>query len=434
MTVTREDLNPCTVRLNVVCEPEQVKQSFDRALKKLAKNIRIPGFRPGHAPKHMVEQLVPKDQLFEEAADILVNATLKKAIDAEQLAPDTSTAPSVEIKKLDQETSEAEYALKVPLPPQITLGKYKGLPNELEEVSVTAEEVDFQIEEMRKRRSTREAITDRGVAEGDVVVVSIKADGDAEARAFMVINGKSFPELDEAVAGMQVEELKHLELPFPENFQDKDWAGTTKTVTLSLTSINSVKLPALDDEFAKSLSTEGVDDLKERVTIGLTRSKQIVAFEVATDKLLTLVQDASEIHVSDNMWESLADRRIRETAQEQGEKGKSLEQYAAEQGLTIEQFVEAWRERAQFEIRRALVIQRIFAAENLGLANEDLNQELFEMANEYQVEPAEMVKMLQENKALDELQFRAIQRKVRQFLLDNAVVASAPVDAPADAE
>ena len=151
---------------------------------------------------------------------------------------------------------------------------------------------------------------------------------------------------------------------------------------------------------------------------------------MATDQLLDTMVTKSTIEVSDNMWENLADRRISETAQEQAKSGISLEQYTRDQGMTIEEFVEAWRVRAKTEILRAFVIQNVYAKEKLSLTNGDVQQELARMAGENNISPEELYRALERNGDFQELQFRAIQRKVRQFLLSQADVRE--TEAPAE--
>lgn len=436
MQVTREDLNPATVKLSIVCDAAEVKEGFEKAFKQLAKKVRLPGFRPGHAPRAMVEGLLSRDEWAETAVENIVRNTFHKAVEQQELRTDPTTSPSIQVKKVDQSANELEYDAKVPLPPHVELGDYKGLPAEQPPKDVTDEEVQFQIDEFRKRRSTREAVTDRGVDEGDVVVVNIKVDGEEEGKNFMIIAGQAFfPELDEAVKGMRVEEIKSLDLTFPENFQEKDWAGQTKHATVTINSLSAVKLPDVDDAFAQSLQTENVEELRTRVHESLLRAKEQMAREVVSAKLLDALMERSTVHVSDNMWETLADRRLQEVAQEQAQQGKSLEQYAQENGMTLDQYVNAWLDRARLEVQRALLIQQVFVKENMQLSNEDLNLELFAMANEFGVGPEEMFNTLKQNNALDELQFRSISRKVGDFLLANAELSdAAPVEAaPAEA-
>lgn len=421
MTVTREDLNPCTVLLSVACEPAEVKEGFEKAFKQLTKHIRFPGFRPGHAPRAMVEPLVNKEELFNEAADLIVRKTGSKAIEQQELKPDSSQRPMVDFKKLDQEAGECEFSVKVALPPIVEIGDYKELPVERPSIEVTDEEVDYQLDELRKRRSTREAITDRGTAEGDVAVVNVKLDGGTgEGRTFMTVVGQTFPQLDEALLGMRIEEMKHVDLTFPDNFQEKDWAGKSVSCTVTINSLNAVKLPELDESFAKSMKTETVEELKERLRDTIANAKSQMVREIVTEQLLDKLLERSTVHVSDNMWENLANRRLQETAAEQQQQGKSIEDYAKEKGMTLEELTENWREKARIHVRRALLIREVFSRENMTLTQVELQQELFDMAREYEISPDELLAILKKNNQIEELHFRAIARKVGDYLSDNA--------------
>ncbi len=409
--------------LTIVCDEAQVKEGFDKAFKQIAKTIKLPGFRPGHAPKAMIEGLVQKEELFDSAAEVIVRISFRTALEEQNIEPDQTTRPTVELKLLDDKTLAAEYTVKVPLPPKITLGDYKGLAITKPALDVTEDEVEKQIEEFRKRRQTREAVTDRGVQEGDVAVVNVKIDGESgEGRNFMTIAGQTFPQLDTALIGMKVEDMKNMEVTFPETFQEKDWAGQTLAIQMTLNSLSGIKLPELDDSFAQSLKTENVEDLKIRVREGIQRAKEQMQKEMVTEQLLERLHERSEVHVSDNMWEALADRRMRETAEEQAKEKKTLEMYAAENGMTMDQLRVAWGEKAKLHVERALMIREVFVAEKMELTTNELNEELYSMAQEYGVEAPEMWEMLKKNEAVDELHFRAISRKVADLLDANAEV------------
>ena len=235
MQVTKEELNPCTVKLVVVCEPAEVKQGYDKAYKQIAKTLKLPGFRPGHAPRAMIEKVVQKSELDEQAAENIVRDTFKSAIDKESLQPDPTTRPAVEVTALSQDEGKLEYTAKVPLPPKVELGELKGLEVERPPLDVTDDEVDKQLEQIRKRQQTREAVTGRGLEDGDVAVVNIRPDGEAgEGRNFMIIGGQSFKALDTALKGMAVEEITSKQIQFPEDFQEKDWAGKKLKVQITM--------------------------------------------------------------------------------------------------------------------------------------------------------------------------------------------------------
>jgi len=435
MQVTREDLNSCTVRLNVVCSTEQVADAFDRALKTIAKEVRLPGFRPGHAPKHMVEKMVNERDLYNQAADELVKRTFQKAVEAEKLQPDTGVRPSIELQELDRDTKKAVYTAKVPLPPKIELSEYKGLKAARPATEVTDEEVEFQITELRKKQGSREAITDRTAQEGDYGVVNLKLEGEpGEGKNFMVVLGQTFPTLDEALAGMSAEEMKSVELDFPGTFSEKAWAGKKFKAQVTLNSISAIKLPELDEQFAKSVQTESVEELKVRMRESIVGAKEQMIRDMLQDQLLEDLRNSSKIEVSDNMWEALANQRLGEIQQQQAEQGKTLEVYAQENGMSLEDFVKAWHEQAKVHVERAMVVREIFAKEKLQITNEELNSELFFMAQEFQVEPMELLEFMRKNDSLQELHFRSISRKVTNFLMDNAILTEGEAPAKEKAE
>lgn len=421
MTVTREDLNPCTVKLTIVCDEAEVKEGFDKALKQIAKSIRIPGFRPGHAPRAMIEPMIGRQDLFGEAADIIVRKCGTKAIEQESLQPDPSQRPGVDLTKLEQDPPACEFSVKVGLPPIVDLGEYIGLPVEKPKIEVTDEDVDYQLEELRRRRSTREAITDRGAAEGDVAVVNVRADGEeGEGRTFMTVVGQTFPQLDQTLVGMKIEEMRHVELPFPKNFQEKDWADKSMPCVVTLSSLSAVKMPELDETFAKSLKTESLEELRSRMRDTILRAKEGMVKEIVNEQLLDKLLERSTVHIPDNMWENLAAQRLKEVVQEQEKAGKTLEEHAKENGMSMEEYVENWREKARTNVKRALLIREVFSKQKMTISNQELNQELFGMAQEYEMQPDELLNVLRKNNQVEELQFRAISHKVGDFLSENA--------------
>ncbi|MBI3720967.1 MAG: hypothetical protein HY248_00310, partial [Fimbriimonas ginsengisoli] len=267
----------------------------------------------------------------------------------------------------------------------------------------------------------REAVTDRGAQEGDICVLNIKEDGVAgEGRTFMTVVGQTFAQLDLALEGMRAEEMKSLSVTFPPNFQEKDWADKTVDVQLTLNSVSAVRLPELDENFAKALKSDSPEALRDQVRKLIGEAKAEASREIATEKLFDELLARSTVNVSDGMWEALAERRMRETAEEQAKAGKTLEQYAQEMGMTLEQFSEAWREKARTSIERALVVREVYAREKMSLGDADLNRELVEMAREFAISPVELLEILKKNQAIEELRFRALSRMVGDFLIERA--------------
>jgi trigger factor len=421
MQVTREDLNPCTVKLTVVCDESLVAEGFERAYKQIAKRIRVPGFRPGMAPRAIVESRIQPEDILDAAAENIMRSAYKSAMEQEGLVAHSN--PGVELTTLDKDTLKCEFTIKVPLAPQVELGDYKALTARRPAIEVSDEELEHQIEEMRKRKSTQEAVMGRGVQEGDVAVVNIRAAGEeGDGRTFMTVAGQTFPQLDQALMGMEAEQMKSLDLTFPENFQEKDWAGKPMHCQVTLRSLSAVKLPEVDDSFAQLYKVENVDELKERLREQMAASKKNMIQEYVNEQLLDDLLSRSTVNVPDNMWESVAAQKMRDIAQEQLERKLSLEEYAAQNGMTVQQLEEAQKNEAKMYVTRAVLVREIFAKEKMSMSNAELNIELAMMAREYQMDTKTMLNALKKNRALDELHFRTIFRKVMELLNTNANV------------
>ncbi|MBS1706951.1 MAG: trigger factor [Armatimonadetes bacterium] len=430
MQFKREDLNPCTIKFEVTCTADQVKSGYDRAYKGFAKQMRVPGFRPGTAPKAMVKKLVDPQQVTNAAAEEIIGQALKDLLTAEKIQPHDS--PAVNILKIEEEEPVCEFTAKIPLKPQVELGDYKTLTVSRPNVEVSDKDVDEYLETLRQKSGKREVVTERGATDGDMAVVNIRVDGEeGEGRNFMTVVGKTFPKLDKALEGMRAEEMKVETLEFPADFQEKDWAGKKEKVKVTLKSITTIQTPELDDDFAqnlqkdlKSLKSETLADLKAKVKDLLTRAREQMSQEYVNEALQQQLLDLSTVHVPDTMWESVASQRLRELEAEARQNGKTLEDYAKSNGMTLEEMIESWNHEAKIQVQRAVIAREIFALERLQLTNEDLNQSLIQMAMEYNVPAPQLLEYMQKNKSFQELEIRAVFKKVIDFLNSNATITA----------
>ncbi|MBL8065777.1 MAG: trigger factor [Chthonomonadaceae bacterium] len=428
MKVERKDLNPCTVQLEISCSAEQFDNGFAKAAKDYAKQIRVPGFRPGHAPKAMVEKLVNPEELARNGVDQIVRDCLIKALNDLKLQPDNQ--PAVAITKFDKDNRVCEFSVKVPLPPVVKLGEYKGLSINRPPVEVTDEEVKQQLDELRGRKGKKAEVVGRGVQDGDMAVINIRADGEeGEGRTFMIVAGQTFKTLDKTLNGMGVEEIRHADLDFPASFQEKDWAGKKLKATVTVRSVSTMAVPELDDEFAKSLKASDMKDLEQKVREGVLRAKTQISQEMVNEQLFDTIISKGEVMVPDTTWESVAAQRLQEMANELGKQQKSLEDYAKENGMTLEEFVTAQQTEAKTHVQRAVVIEHIFKNENMKIDNDDANRHFLQIAYENNVPQEQLTKFAKKFNAgiRNEIVFRTMHAKVVEFLNEHSTAES---DAP----
>lgn len=429
MQVTKEEIAVRTLKVTVQVDEEIVKQGFRQAFKEIAKKVKVPGFRPGQAPRAVLERMIETKAVQDEAAEEIVRATLQNILKEHDITVEPTVQPQVSVTTLTEDPIACTYEATISLPPVVELGEYKGLPIEEVDASISDEEVEKQIDDMRRRRASRETVSDRGAENDDMVVVNIKPD-DLEARTFMVVVGKTFDALDDILRGMTAEQMKLAELDFPADFQQQEWAGQKLKVQINVNSVSTLRLPELNDEFASKLEADTVGELKDQVRDYLSKVKEEAMRELVNEKALDALLAKSKVEVPPAMAEQLAYRRLSETEAELREKGGNLRTYAEQNGMTFEQLIEAWKEKAHAHVCRALLIRDIFGAEKMQINEDDLREELYAMSIDYGMPPQDLLEMLQRNNAMEELHFRSISRKVTKFLYDNGNKTAA-VEAPA---
>ncbi|MBL8049295.1 MAG: trigger factor [Chthonomonas sp.] len=437
MTVKRTDLNKCTIQFDVTCTPDQVSSGTDRAYKDFAKNMRVPGFRPGHAPKNVIAPMIPQQDLAQRVAEIVVDTVIRKLVTDEKIALHDS--PAVNLTKFDFDKGECEFTAKLPLAPIVELGEYKGIEVEKPAVDVSDKDVDEYLEELRKRMGKRESVTDRGAQDGDVALVNVRGEKeDGDGTTLLLVLGKNFAALDKAIAGLNAEEMKVASLDFPADFSNKALAGKKGKWKLTVKSLNAVVLPQLSDEFAQNLGGDlaalksaDLKALKDRLRLQVEAQKGQMAQEMVHEQIQEKLVAGSKIEVPDTMWESVANQRMNELAQQARQQGTTIEEYAKANGMTVEEMLANWQAEAKTQVMRAVAAREIFAKEKLRLTNQDMNEMLIAMSYEYQVAPAELVKAMQKANNFRELEIRAVFKKVLDFLTNNASMVEAGTAKPA---
>jgi trigger factor len=423
LTITREELNEATVKLNIICPPELIRSGINKAIKKLSKQIRIPGFRPGQAPAHLVQQAVGEGEIMGQAAEEIVREALVKALTQESLEP--VSRPVIDLEKFEREPAEFVFTAKVPLSPIVELGDYLKLPAARPKIEITDQDVDQQIEALRQREGKRESVTDRGIDTGDMAVVNIKIEGgDGEGRTFMTIAGQTFPDLDSQLLGMKAEDMKQAELSFPSTFQEKDWADQTHRCTITIRSVNTIRLPELDDEFAKRLKTESVEELRSRIKARLEQSRLQVQTNAINEQLMDALTSRSKVVVATTTWEGVADRRLGEIEADLKEKGGTLETHAASQNMTVQELAEALKKEAKVHVERAILIERVFRQEQMEISDQEAQVHFMDVLIQNGVSMDDAPKFMKDfgNEVREEVLYRAINAKVMEFLTLHAEV------------
>ena len=415
--------------LEIEADPEEIESSLDVAYNRLVKRANIPGFRKGKAPRQMVERHLGKEVLLQEALEHLVPQLLDQAISEQGLEP--IAQPEVEITRVDP----LAFKATVPLKPTVELGKYLEIRIDKEPVTVTEENVNSVIEQLRQQQGTWEP-ADRSVQLGDLVTINVVGSVDGEKMIekndlqFQVLKGMPVPVpgFAEALEGMEKGVEKEFTISVPEDYAVKGLAGKGCLFKVEVTEVKGQKLPELNDEFAKSLGQgfETLEALKQDVKSNLTAMAEDGARRSFENKAIEALVGVSNVEFPQVMVEREIDRLI--SAQENELKANriSLEDYLRNRKKSIEELREEIRPVAIKQINSSLVLSQLAEDEKIAVSDEELDEEIQTMVNNSGKQGENMKKLFQSPRARSSLQGMLLTKKTVSRLVEIASGESKP--------
>lgn len=389
MKVTVERMPESQVLLNIEIDPERVESSLNQAYRRIAPRTRVPGFRPGKAPRAILERHYGRQMLLSEALDQLVPEVVEEAIKAEAL--DIVGAPSLEIASLDPVVVKAT----VPVRPTVDIGDYRALRIDQEPVVVDPAQVDEQIEALRRRYATVEPV-ERPVEDGDVVRADVRATVDGrpiyeEEDAELTVtkdeleSERGLPGLYEHLLGLAAGDQRSFAFTVPaeppEGGEAHKLAGETIHYTVTVKDVKAPVLPELDDEFAKEVgeSFPTLAALRERLESDIRARLETEAERKLDEEALDKLVEQATIEFPPQ----LVDREIDRVLHEQfipGDDHRAFERSLRNAGLTESQLREAMRPSAVDRVKRSLVLSRLRELEGITVTPEDVAAEIERMA------------------------------------------------------
>lgn len=385
--------------MEVVIEGEEWKKAVDKAFNRIAKNVTINGFRKGSAPKSLVEKQVSMGERQAAAIDENVNAWLKKGMEECNVEP--ISQPSVDVKEVSADKVVLVYTFQVM--PEVTVTDYRGLSYEVAETAVTDEEVNAEIDRMRKNYADIEE--KEGAAEnGDIVNINYEGfkddvpfdGGKADNYDLTLGSGSFIPGFEDQLVGVTAGETKELHLTFPEDYHAEDLAGKEVVFKVTVNAVKKEVLPEVDDDFAKDVSipnVETAEDLIKTVRERLESSKKQNAENEADNKLVEQIVEHTTVELPDALVDEEINNQIQQLANQISQYGMSLTQYLSMMGKKPEDLKEDYRENAVKTVTTRLALEKIAEAENIVPTDEDLDNEYDEIAKAYSME-VEKVKSL----------------------------------------
>ena len=418
-----EKLEKSQVELTVEVSAADFEAAIEKAYRKQRGQIRIQGFRPGKAPRKMIERMYGEAVFYEEAVNIALPDAYAGAVKEQEL--DVVGYPQVELLKVGKEGFS--FKATVAVYPEVTLGQYKGVEAPRAKVNVTDEDVDARLKEMAERDSRMVSVEDRPVEKGDIVNIDFEGflngepfdGGKSDSFDLEIGSGSFVPGFEDQLVGMNAGEEKDIDITFPEDYH-ADLAGKAVVFHVKANSIKVKDLPTLDDEFAKDVSEfDTLDELKNDVREKLVKEREDAAKRAFEDIVMSKVADGIQADIPDAMVEDQAQRFVDNFRMQIQSQGIPYDQYMKMTGMDEEKLLADAKGPALGQVRMELAINAIVKAENLEASDEDVEAEYAKMASQYNMD-VENVK-----KYMDDAVVR--EQVVRTKAIDLAVASAVAV-------
>jgi trigger factor len=426
-TSTLTQLAPTQVELVIPISPEELREAEDRAFRKLVKNAKLPGFRPGKVPRKIFEQTYGTETITNQAMEDVVPSVYAKAVREHDLDP--VDRPKMELLPGD-EGQPARIKAVVDVRPQFQLGQYKELEVTREPIAVTDEEVDRALNSLARERATL-VPAERAAKIGDIVTIDYEGKidgvpfegGTAKGQQTELNEGRFIPGFASGIAGMAAGETKDVEAVFPEDYSEKSLAGKTAVFTITLHEVKELELPTLDDELAKAVSQqETLEDLKADIrrrlqSVGESRQRREIG-----NKLVERLIEAHDFPLPEVMVERELDSMLQDAAGMAARMGMSFDDYLKAVGKSEEELRTESRPEAEKRVKGTLILESIAKAEHIQATPADIQEELQGLAQQYG-QPVDRIRQALGNNVLS-LMDGIVRNKTVDFLIEHAKEAT----------
>ena len=424
MKINNKKLENAIVELTVAFDSEEWKATQEKALDKLAKNVKIDGVRPGKAPAAMVRARVSKASVLEEATDMILQTKFVEILTEANVEP--VAQPALSVQKVDAD--ELEVQILVPVKPQVELGEYKGLEVKKGRVTVTKKEIEEQLANYQTQFAELTVKEGGKVAKGDTAVIDFEGfvdgvafeGGKGENYPLEIGSGSFIPGFEDQVIGMTVDKEQDIVVTFPEDYGAADLAGKEATFKVTVHEIKEKHLPEIDDELAKDVNIDGVetlDQLKDHIKANIKTRKESENENKFMDDLYKAIVASSKVEDSDALLEQEQGLMLQEIEQNLQRQGLNFEVYQQFTGKSKDDIKEDIKPQAEERVKLNAILAAIIEEEKLAVSDEELETELKTIAEYYQKELDEVKKIFEGN--MSRIENDLLTRKAVDLVKDN---------------
>lgn len=431
MKTTVEHPDTTTVTLTVEVEPERVQQAFDAAAKELAQQVQIKGFRPGRAPRRLIEQRVGKGAIAQQALEPSINEYYVEAIEEAEIQP--VAFPDIAPESITfSEEEGCSFVATIPVRPDFEAPDHEGIQVPFPVWDVDEDEVDQEIAQLRERFAEVDVV-ERAAGEGDYVTLDLTFAVDGEVQEeqavedamYEVGSGGVTPRLDETLLGASAgDELTYTD-ELPEEFPEH--GGMEAEFTVTVKDVRAKTLPALDDDFALTASEyDTMDELRRSIheqhqRRAITRAQHEVRGRVL-EAYLALV----DIDLPEAMVDNEVEARLSRVEQQAAQYGIDVETVYEAEGTTAEEYEQTARTQARTAVKSQLVLDQLANTLELEVSDEDVNAEIVRHARQNDVQPQQIAEVIQQQGSIGALVGDILRRKAIDAIVDAATLEGGP--------
>ncbi|HXF71276.1 MAG TPA: trigger factor [Actinomycetota bacterium] len=440
MESTLEETAKHRVRLKVEVPPEEFGRDLDAAYRRIAEQVRIPGFRKGKVPRKVIDAKVGRDAVLEEFLSDAVPAYYERALREHELAPIAS--PDISLEQVE-EGKPLVFTAEVEVRPRLRLEGYKGIRVERPRVEVSEAEVDEMVDRLRERFAELEVVA-RPARRGDYVVADIRATVHEEevpeatrpGYLYEVGRGEFGPRLDEELEGKRAGDILRFNQVLPEGFGGR--TGQEVSFTVLLKEVKAKRLPAADDEFARTASEfDTLKELRADLREKLRAAKEREADRAVRDRVLQALVERVDVELPDRLVDEETERRVEAARERAARMGLTIGEVLSAQGWDELRFRADARAHAIRAIKADLVLEAVARQEGIEVSAEELGREIAGIAASLGRDPKEVAATLDRSGQIVTLAGDIIRSKALDLLVEHAEITSegeAPVRTPAAAE
>ena len=423
--IKNEQTEKNTVKLTIEVDKEAFEKALEKAYKKNVKQIALPGFRKGKAPRKLIEKYYGEAIFYEDAVNFVCPEAYEYAVKEAGISP--VDRPEIDIEEIGGGKDLVLTAV-VTVKPEVTLGEYKGVKAEKTVYETKEEDIEAQIKADAEKNARMITIEDRAVEKGDITVIDFEGFVDGVAfeggkglgHTLEIGSGQFIPGFEDQLVGAKLNEETEVNVKFPEEYHAEELKGKDATFKVTVKEIKVKELPAFDDDFAKDVSEfDTFEEYKNSIKEKLDKSNEARTKGEFENNVVEAVTENAQVDIPQCMIDNRIEDMIKDFGYRLSAQGMNLEQYMQITGTTVDTFKEQFGEQATAQVKSNLVLEKIAQVENLTVTDEDLEEELKKMAEMYGMELDKVKTLIGENEQ-ETIKEELKVRKAVEFVAENA--------------